>query len=107
MGNARNIAFWLVLFLLILALFNLFNGSNTNLQSQSIPYSEFVEAVEQGEVARVVLDGENVRFQRDNGSNFSTIKPQDAEITKLLIENSVPVSAEAQEQSGFQSFLMT
>ncbi|MEM8776054.1 MAG: ATP-dependent zinc metalloprotease FtsH [Pseudomonadota bacterium] len=107
MGNARNIAFWLVLFLLILALFNLFNGSNTALQSQSIPYSEFVESVEQGEVSRVVLDGENVRFQRNDGSNFATIKPEDAEITKLLIDNDVPVSAEAQEQSGFQSFLMT
>ena len=35
MGNARNIAFWVVLFLLILALFNLFgNGQSLALQAQ-------------------------------------------------------------------------
>ena len=42
MGNARNIAFWLVLFLLILALFNLFSGSGNTLQSKSMKYSEFI-----------------------------------------------------------------
>ena len=46
MGNARNIAFWVVLFLLILALFNLFSGGGSTLQSREISYSDFMEAVE-------------------------------------------------------------
>ncbi|MEO1140527.1 MAG: ATP-dependent zinc metalloprotease FtsH [Pseudomonadota bacterium] len=107
MGNARNIAFWLVLFLLILALFNLFNGSGNTLQSQTIPYSEFVEAVEGGEVAQVTLDGETVRFRGNDGNNYVTVKPEDAEVTNLLIEQDIPVAAESQEQSGFQSFIIT
>ncbi|MEM6375185.1 MAG: ATP-dependent metallopeptidase FtsH/Yme1/Tma family protein, partial [Pseudomonadota bacterium] len=107
MGNARNIAFWLVLFLLILALFSLFNGSGNALQSQTIPYSDFVESVEEGEVTNVTLDGENVTFQEGSGATFTTVKPQDAEITQLLIENNIPVQAKAQEQSGFQSFLLS
>jgi cell division protease FtsH len=48
LGNARNIAFWLILFLLIMALFNLFSGSGNTLQSRSVPYSEFVAAVDSG-----------------------------------------------------------
>jgi len=107
LGNARNIAFWLVLFLLILALFSLFNGSGNSLQSQTIPYSDFVDSVEQGEVTNVTLDGENVTFQEANGATFATVKPADAEITQLLIDNNVPVQAKAQEQSGFQSFLLS
>ncbi|MEM9844899.1 MAG: ATP-dependent metallopeptidase FtsH/Yme1/Tma family protein, partial [Pseudomonadota bacterium] len=107
MGNARNIAFWLVLFLLILALFSLFNGSGNALQSQTIPYSDFVESVEQGDVSNVTLDGENVTFQETSGATFATVKPEDAEITQLLIDNNVPVQAKAQEQSGFQSFLLS
>ncbi len=106
MGNARNVAFWLVLFLLILALFNLFSGSGNTLQSKSLPYSDFVDAVEEGNVAQVTLDGENVRFRSSDGKDYVTIKPEDAELTKLLIEKDVPVLAEAQEQSGFQSFLL-
>ena len=107
MGNARNIAFWVVLFLLILALFNLFSGSGGTLQSREISYSEFVQSVENGEVSQVTLDGEQVRFRAGNGQDYVTIKPEDAEITQLLIEAGIPVKAEQQQQSGFQTFILS
>ncbi|WP_295311104.1 ATP-dependent zinc metalloprotease FtsH [Roseobacter sp.] len=107
MGNARNIAFWVVLFLLILALFNLFSGSGNTLQSREISYSEFVDAVESGQVSNVTLDGEQVRFRQADGTDYVAILPSDAEITSLLIENDVPLRAEQQQQSGFQTFLMS
>ena len=90
MGNARNIAFWLVLFLLILALFNLFSGPGNTLQSKSIKYSEFVSAVEDGSVSQVTLDGENVRFRGADGKEYVTIKPQDADLTNKLIDAGIP-----------------
>ncbi|WP_101067456.1 ATP-dependent zinc metalloprotease FtsH [Roseovarius salinarum] len=107
MGNARNIAFWVVLFLLILALFNLFSGSGNTLQSQSISYSEFITQLEEGNVSQVTLDGENVRFRGADGNNYTTIKPEDAEITQRLIDQGIEVNAESQEQSGFQTFLIS
>ncbi|HKL04540.1 MAG TPA: ATP-dependent zinc metalloprotease FtsH [Roseovarius sp.] len=107
MGNARNIAFWLVLFLLILALFNLFSGPGNTLQSKSIKYSEFITAIEDGSVSQVTLDGENVRFRGADGQEYVTIKPQDADLTNRLIEADIPVNAEPQEQSGFQTFLIS
>ncbi|MEL7213241.1 MAG: ATP-dependent zinc metalloprotease FtsH [Pseudomonadota bacterium] len=107
MGNARNIAFWVVLFLVILALFNLFNGGQNNLQSRSISYSEFVAAVDGGNVAQVTLDGEQVRFRGNDGNDYVTIKPTDAEITQMLIDANIPVQAQAQEQSGFQTFILS
>jgi len=106
LGNARNIAFWVVLFLLILALFNLFGGSGNTLQSREISYSEFVNAVEDGSVSNVTLDGEQVRFRR-GAEDYVTIKPEDAEVTDLLIANDIPVRAEQQQQSGFQTFLVS
>tara|TARA_R100000789_G_scaffold669_4_gene2533 strand:- start:4090 stop:6009 length:1920 start_codon:yes stop_codon:yes gene_type:complete len=107
LGNARTIAFWLVLFLLVVALFNLFSGTGSTLQSKPLAYSEFVSAVNEGTVSEVTLDGETVRFQDNAGVNYMTIKPEDAEVTKLLIEKGIPVQAESQEQSGFQAFLLT
>uniref|UniRef100_UPI003562BE1D ATP-dependent zinc metalloprotease FtsH n=1 Tax=Sulfitobacter sp. TaxID=1903071 RepID=UPI003562BE1D len=103
----RNLAFWVVLMLLVLALFNLFSGSGGGLQSREISYSEFVTAVEAGDVRNVTLDGEQVRFRRADGSDYVTIMPQDAEVTSLLMANDVPVRAEPQQQSGFQTFLMS
>ncbi|MCD1625940.1 MAG: ATP-dependent zinc metalloprotease FtsH [Paracoccaceae bacterium] len=107
MGNARNIAFWVVLFLLILALFNLFSGSGNTLQSQNISYSEFVRAVESEQVSRATLDGEQIRYRGADGRDYVTIKPEDAQITELLIANNVPVTAESQQQSGFQTFILS
>ncbi|MCR8827554.1 ATP-dependent zinc metalloprotease FtsH [Pseudosulfitobacter koreensis] len=106
MGNARNIAFWVVLLVLIVSLFNLFSGTGSTLQSREISYSEFVQSVETGKVTSVTLDGEQVRF-REGETDYVTIKPADAEVTSLLISNNVPVKAEQQQQSGLQSFLMT
>ncbi|KKN24690.1 hypothetical protein LCGC14_0892300 [marine sediment metagenome] len=107
LGNMRNLAFWVVLMLLVLALFNLFSGSTGGLQSREISYSEFVTAVEAGDVRNVTLDGEQVRFRRADGSDYVTIRPEDAEVTKLLMTNDIPVRAEPQQQSGFQTFLMS
>ncbi|MEC8292093.1 MAG: ATP-dependent zinc metalloprotease FtsH [Pseudomonadota bacterium] len=107
MGNAKNIAFWVVLFLLVLALFNLFSGSGSSLQNNAIPYSEFVQAVDEDKVSSVTLDGESVRFRGTDGRDYVTIKPDDAEVTKMLIAENIPVTAESQQQSGFQTFILS
>ena len=107
MGNARNIAFWVVLFLLVLALFNLFSGNNANLQSRELSYSEFVSSVNGGGVTNVTLDGERIRFRGSDGADYVTIKPADANVSEFLIEQNVAVRAEQQEQSGFQTFILS
>ncbi|MFG6561526.1 ATP-dependent zinc metalloprotease FtsH [Sulfitobacter sp. 1A15299] len=107
MGNVRNLAFWVVLMLLVLALFNLFSGSSGSLQNNEVSYSEFVTSVQDGDVRNVTLDGEQVRFRQADGADYLTIKPGDAELTQLLIDNDIPVKARPQQQSGFQTFLMS
>ncbi|MCF6233729.1 MAG: ATP-dependent zinc metalloprotease FtsH [Rhodobacteraceae bacterium] len=107
MGNARNIAFWVVLFLLIMALFKMFSGPGSTMQSREITYSDFVNSVRGGEVSQVTLDGEQVRFRGSDGQDYVTTKPEDAGITALLIDNDVAMRVEKQEQSVLQSFLIT
>jgi cell division protease FtsH len=104
LGNARNIAFWVVLFLLVLALFNLFNGTETSQQSGGSTYSEFVTDIRSGTVSDVQLDGEQVTFV-SNGERKVAIIPGDASVTELLIDNNVNFEAKKQAQSGFSSFL--
>lgn len=105
MGNARNIAFWVVLFVLILALFNIFNGGQSTTSSRSVSYSEFVQQVDSGTVASVTLDGERVLFRDKDGQQFVTIQPQGADVSPRLLEKGIAVKVEPQEQSGFLSML--
>lgn len=107
MGNLRNVAFWVVLFLLILALFNLFSGGQSTVNSRAITYSEFVDRVEQGDVASVVLDGENVTMRTGDGQQLTTVKPEGVDVTGLLLEENVQIEARAQEQSGILSYIGT
>ncbi len=105
MGNVRNIAFWVVLFLLILALFNLFSGGQTTPSSRSIPYSDFVARVGKGEVSSVTLDGERVLVTARDGTTFLTIKPEGVDVTPSLLAQNVAVNATPQEQSGIFSMI--
>ena len=107
MGNNRNVAFWVVLFLLIVVLFNVFSTGSSSMQSREVPFSEFVKNVTGGEIRAVTLDGEKVRFTGPDKREQFTIRPGDADVTNLLIANDVAIRAEQQETSGLQSFLMT
>ena len=107
MGNARNIAFWVVLFLLILALFNLISGGQSTVSQRTISYSDFVSRVDGGSVSTVTLDGERILFRSTDGTDYVTILPEGTDITDRLIENDVTVNATPQEQSGFTTILMT
>ena len=107
LGNNRNVAFWVVLFLLIVVLFNVFSSGAGTMQTREISYSDFVQSVRSGSVSSATLDGEKVRIVTTDNTEYVTIRPNDANVTDLLIENNVAIRAEQQEQSGIQSFLMT
>jgi len=105
LGNARNIAFWVILFLLILALFNLFSGNQTTMSARTVAYSDFIAQVEGGSVSNVVLDGETIQFTTRQGT-FETTRPSEVDVTPVLLENDVRIQARPQEQSGFMAGLM-
>ena len=105
MGNARNIAFWVILFLLILALFNLFSGNQSEMNARSVAYSDFISQVEGGGVTSVVLDGETIQFTTGQGT-FETVRPSEVDVTPVLLENDVRIQARPQEQSGFMAGLV-
>jgi len=85
LGNLRNLAFWFVLFILLLMLFRLFSGDAGTASSRSTTYSDFVQAVENGQVSRATLDGETVTYTGPNGTEYVTIVPGDAQISELLV----------------------
>ncbi len=107
MGNMRNIAFWVVLFLLILALFNLFSGGTSTTAQRSISYSEFIDRVEGGDVSSVVLDGERVLVRGADGQQYTTIRPDGVDVADKLLANDVPFEARAQEQNGLLAYIGT
>ncbi|MCB1370932.1 MAG: ATP-dependent metallopeptidase FtsH/Yme1/Tma family protein, partial [Rhodobacteraceae bacterium] len=105
MGNGKNIAFWIILFLLMVALFNVFsNGSRTSM-GREISYSDFLNRVEAGQVSAVRLDGERVYVTSTDGIAYQTVQPRNTDVLPDLREHKVEIQAAPQEQSGFISAL--
>ena len=102
----KQVAFWVVLFLLILALFNLFSGDKVSLSSRTIPYSDFISIVEKGEVSGATLDGEQIIFQTAT-QQYMTVKPQGVDVTPILLQNKVAIDAKPQEKNGLLSYVGT
>ena len=105
MGNARNIAFWVVLLLLVLALFNMFSNSQTISGAPPVSYSDFIARVNDGAVTSVTLDGEDIRVTSSDGSRYVVIKPVGEEVTDKLIGKGVAVTAVSQKESSIFSLL--
>ncbi|AML50305.1 ATP-dependent zinc metalloprotease FtsH [Falsihalocynthiibacter arcticus] len=100
MGNARSFAFWIVLGLLFIALFQLFSGNQTTLSSSEYAYSDFAVAVEAGQITQAKVDGERVTFVGLDNKEAWAIIPKDAEVTKMLLDQGVEVTAVSQEASS-------
>ena len=105
LGNARNIAFWVVLFLMILALFNLFGNGGSQMNSRQISYSDFIQRVDKDQISSVTIDGETIGLTTKDGTQFTTVRPQGEEVANRLIDKGVDVRVEPQQQSGFMSLL--
>ena len=97
MGNTKNLAFWLVLLVLMIALYNIFSSGMAPGASQPVHYSEFLNQVEDGRVTMVSIDGENVTYQTTAGT-FTTVQPTGTNdiLIPMLQEAGVDFQAESQ-----------
>ena len=93
MNFNRNIALWIVIALLVFALFNLFQGAPTQGPENNLAFSEFVTEVERGEILEVTIQGRKITGHYRDGRNFSTYAPEDPGLVGRLNERSVRISA--------------
>ena len=105
MGNAKNLAFWAILILLLVTLFSVFQDGSSSGGGTMTSYTQFLERVERGEISSVVIDGESVRGRAGSGETVTTIRPNDANLVEVLRANDVDVRVEPQEQGGLLSTL--
>ncbi|MCY4429631.1 MAG: ATP-dependent zinc metalloprotease FtsH [Rhodospirillales bacterium] len=97
-GFARNLALWIVIGLVVVTAYNLFN-SNTQQNAAEIDYSTFVENVETGQVKSVIVSGRVIDGLHRNGQRFTTYGLEDASLLPLLREHDVTVRAAPEESS--------
>jgi cell division protease FtsH len=91
----KNLALWLVILLMMILVFNLFNKTQTS--QEKTTYTEFIAALDAGKVATVTLRGNEIIGKYAGGKEFKTYKPEDPSLTQKLLDKKIPVTAEPAE----------
>ena len=106
---SKNIALWIIIGLLLVALFNLFQNSPNSRSSSKISFSDFIAATEAGNISEVNIIGNYVEGYLDDGRPFTTYSPNYPNLVDKLNENGVKISAEPADKSmhPFLSILLS
>ena len=83
---------WVIIVLLSVGLFNMFQDPNKiNSQNNSLPFSNFLNEVDNGRVVEVEIQGNNINGILADGKKFSTYSPNYPELVDKLSEKGVSI----------------
>lgn len=101
---AKNFILWAVIAAVLMMVFSSFNQTNTG---NKLSYSEFITAVESGQVKKVTISGQSIRGVNGGNERFETILPvYDEKLMDTLLANNVEVIGEPPEKQSFLSQLL-
>ncbi|GAB6053213.1 ATP-dependent zinc metalloprotease FtsH [Magnetospira thiophila] len=100
MNFSRNLALWIIIGVLLFALFQIFQSASQQPARSSQSYTEFLTAVETGEVTNVTIQGRNIYGNYRDGRPFTTYAPDDPKLIDRLNDKGVTVTAKPMEEGS-------
>jgi cell division protease FtsH len=104
----KNVALFIVIGLLLVLLFGMFQAPGGAGAQPMMPFSDFMARVNEGKVADVSIRGHIVSGHlTEGGTTFATYLPDDSSITDKLLEKNVKVVAQPDDRSpGFMEMVL-
>ena len=107
MNNFRNFALWIIIGLLLMALFNVFQGPGQRSSSSDISYSTLLAEVDAGNVRDVTITGDMITGKYNDGRTFQTYAPSDPNLVSHLNTKGVQITAQPVEDNALFSVLIS
>jgi len=104
--NFRNFAVWVIILLVLVGLFSMFQNTSTTSLSPDIPYTQFVGDVEQDRVSSVEISGQQIVAEYNDGTVYKSYAPEGSNVVQRLEDRGVTISARPAAEEG-QSLLST
>src|ERR1700761_3165562 len=98
-ANLRHFALWVIIVLLLLALFTLFQNPGTHTTTQDISFSQLLNEVDQGRVRDVVIQGPEIHGTFSDGRSFNTYAPSDPSLAQKLYSKGVSIPGRPQQDN--------
>jgi len=93
----KNLALWLVITLLMIMLYNLFNQQQ--MTDSTMSYSEFLSMVEAERVEKVTIQGQEILVTDSNRTRYRVYAPRDLDLIKILRNKGVTIEAKPPAES--------
>ncbi len=104
MSNIKNFALWVIIALLVVALYSLFQNPTPQAASTEINFSQLLSQVDGGSVRDVTIAGDTITGHYSDGRAFRTYAPSDPSLVSRLYDKGVSISAKPSDD-GVPSFL--
>jgi cell division protease FtsH len=95
----KTVAIWLVIALVLMTVFNQFSVQKT--AQKPMEYSQFIDEVKQGRIAKVTIEGRVVKGVKTTGEKFVTHAVTDLWMVSDLLKAGVIIEAKPEEEQSF------
>ncbi len=107
---SKNVGMYIILIVLVVSLVNVFltpDGSQKSTQTNVMPYSEMLKEVSGGNVAKVLIDREELTGTMKNGGEFRTFILDADSLPSLLASKGVEVEIVPPPKNSWLTALLT
>jgi len=95
---AKNLILWVVIAVILMAVFNSFSPRTE--APSTVTYSEFLHAVQQGQVQKVEIDDNTIQWHTRDKQTFVTHAPADDNLINDLINHDVEIEVVPPEETS-------
>jgi cell division protease FtsH len=96
----RNLALWVIIAVLLVVLFDLFQPGTSQRGVTTLAYSDFIKDIDANEIHSVTIAGHQVTGVLNDHSQFQTYTPDDPALVQRLTEKGVTVVAKPEDEGG-------
>ena len=92
----KNLVIWLVIGLVLMTVFNQFNTRRA--PQSSMEYSQFLDEVKSGQIAKVTIEGRQLKATTTDGKRVVSYSPGDIWLVSDLLKYGVKIEAKPEEE---------
>ncbi len=100
----KNLALWMVIGLIVIVLFNVFQASQPS--RDKMVFSDFLKRVESGEVREVLIRGKSVSGKLADGNTFRTFTADYPDLIKALKDKGVKIAVEPEDSNPWYAYVL-
>ena len=99
MKDSKSILFWLIAFIALSILFNVYNPQSGHHSIAEVAFSDFMNKAEEGHVNAVTIVGHDINGSYSDGTHFHTYAPYDPNMVETLRKMDIKIEAKPVDTS--------